>query len=583
MHGDTVGAKTAATLVSAGDALPSIGPSPASGVALVATTQEIEAALRDVVAACPSQLPASLRAVLTAAQSTLERPEVQIAVAGLFKAGKSTLLNAIVGRELLPHQEMPETGAPIWLRKGDADAAHYTDHAGLTHSIAPTIEALSEATSLYDAEGNRRPLSALAREVEIRLASWPLPDHIVLIDLPGLRDTVELDRLSLSIARQADLVIWLFRSEPAFSEQDAAALGYLVAMCGNHVVQLALNAFRPEKSLRAWRQFLKRRLRVQRTRLGEFAGEIGLVPRHIETMLVVDSRRVRDGWFWTFGGRSLFAVLRGSARRDAAIVKLARYPRVVTTLSEVRNWLAPAQAETAQRLLNAQHLYEVHSAEINRRRALIEKCRDEFSSSYEGLVEDVNSVIRRALEHVDQLSATTGGDAAIFFVDTLSEILTHRSARLALNLTDIGTVDVSLNFSAREVLSLIETWQGLSDLHSIDEIAAAKRDSFADALGPLYVEPPQVTAKGIWGRITGAKRIVPDDTSDVKEAIRQFGRTTASEHIARRGQVSKMLAEILDVPEKPSPPIPDATLHVSLIRLDETMTRIEALLSGAKK
>jgi predicted GTPase len=549
---------------------------------LAAAATEIEAALRELVADCPAQVPMALRQMLTATQKTVERPQVHIAIAGLFKAGKSTLINSIIGRDLLPHQEMPETGAPIWIRKGPKDAASYTDQAGQEHGIAPSREALSAATSLYDAEGNRRPQTELAREVDVQLARWPLPDDVVLIDLPGLRDTAELDRLSLAIARQADLVVWLFRSEPAFSEQDAAALDHLVATCGNHVVQLVVNAFRPEQSLRSWRRFLKRRLPVQRTRLGEFIGEIGLESRHVETMIVVDARRARAGWFWTFGGRQLFSVLREAAGRDSLLVKRARYPRVVHLLIEIRSWLSPALTEAVDRFQAAQRLLDAHLDETDRRRADQEACRQAFSDLYDGLARDISDVVGKSLRHVDHLASTSGGDAAPFFVDALNGVLNGRGARLALRLTKAGTSDALLRLATDDILFLLERWHGLESVGSIEALPRAVHEQISDALGPLGIDPPRITAKGIWGRLTGARQAIPVDTSDIREAIRQCGQRIASDYIARKEAASDTLSDMLHVPEKPAPPIPDASVSRSLTRFDERLARLETLLARNK-
>ena len=55
-------------------------------------------------------------AVLNSEYSKLERFEVVIAVVGTMKAGKSTTINAIVGREVLPNRNAPMTAIPTLIK-----------------------------------------------------------------------------------------------------------------------------------------------------------------------------------------------------------------------------------------------------------------------------------------------------------------------------------------------------------------------------------------------------------------------------------------------------------------------------------
>ena len=119
------------------------------------------------------------------------------------------------------------------------------DRQGKGTEIASHPHAIAEHTSLYDRTGVRRPVEALASHVEIQAPRLRLNERTVLIDLPGLRDTREMDAVALGMATEADLILWVFRSEPAFSEQDAEFLSILVSTCGPHVVRLLINVICP--------------------------------------------------------------------------------------------------------------------------------------------------------------------------------------------------------------------------------------------------------------------------------------------------------------------------------------------------
>ncbi len=61
----------------------------------------------------------------------LKEPEFPVAFLGTFSAGKSTLINAIIGREILPEATESETAIPTYIRKGNQDkiVIHYLDEA----------------------------------------------------------------------------------------------------------------------------------------------------------------------------------------------------------------------------------------------------------------------------------------------------------------------------------------------------------------------------------------------------------------------------------------------------------------------
>src|SRR6478609_6718867 len=76
------------------------------------------ARIRGLLAAAPADFPSEIRSDLALAASRLEAAEIRIVIGGLFKAGKSTFLNALLRDDVLPSADLAETGAPAWLRSG---------------------------------------------------------------------------------------------------------------------------------------------------------------------------------------------------------------------------------------------------------------------------------------------------------------------------------------------------------------------------------------------------------------------------------------------------------------------------------
>ena len=54
---------------------------------------------------------------------TLDQEQITVNFGGVFKAGKSTMINAALGRGILPVDDVPETGAVCCLLPGTEDDA----------------------------------------------------------------------------------------------------------------------------------------------------------------------------------------------------------------------------------------------------------------------------------------------------------------------------------------------------------------------------------------------------------------------------------------------------------------------------
>ncbi|MHB8440386.1 MAG: dynamin family protein, partial [Acidimicrobiales bacterium] len=79
--------------------------------------------------------------------------EFRIAVVGEFKRGKSTLLNALVGLDVLPTGVLPVTAVPIELAAGDGSAVVTFDD-GSRRGIS--LDELDLYTTESQNPGNRR-------------------------------------------------------------------------------------------------------------------------------------------------------------------------------------------------------------------------------------------------------------------------------------------------------------------------------------------------------------------------------------------------------------------------------------------
>lgn len=131
-----------------------------------------------------------------------ERPEFRIAVFGPFNYGKSTLLNAILGKRALPIDLVPTTGAAIYVRYGETltSRIYLTDGSAIA---AEGTKVLQEYAILDEQRRMREDVS----EVEVFCQHPLLQMGVEFLDLPGTDDREAQNRLVKEKLLTADLIV----------------------------------------------------------------------------------------------------------------------------------------------------------------------------------------------------------------------------------------------------------------------------------------------------------------------------------------------------------------------------------------
>jgi Dynamin family len=144
-------------------------------------------------------------------RARLEGP-LQVAIAGRVKAGKSTLLNALVGERLAPTDAGECTRIVSWYRRGQGYDVEAKLHGGERRTLAFTREGGALDIEL----GSLSPADVEA--IDVRWPSSQL-EQLTLIDTPGLaslddansRRTQEFLAHDAAHSSDADAVIYLMR------------------------------------------------------------------------------------------------------------------------------------------------------------------------------------------------------------------------------------------------------------------------------------------------------------------------------------------------------------------------------------
>lgn len=229
-----------------------------------------------------------------------DRP-TRVTFAGCFNAGKSTLINALIGKMLLSSGDLPETGVLCELREGELTGALLKLRDGSAHVVPANPDGIRQAVGRYLDDG--RPNHALpsAIKVELTIEHPPFGRFVTWVDTPGIDDSRDLEQLLRDELRQTDLLVWVLPSRQLLSMTEATFLAEFMTAHGPDALVLALNAFLPADTPEMWHEFLVR-LPDYRARLEEGWQGLGHADAPLPPVVPVSARAA------LFGDRALFGV-----------------------------------------------------------------------------------------------------------------------------------------------------------------------------------------------------------------------------------------------------------------------------------
>jgi len=114
----------------------------------------------------------------------LDKPLFSIAVTGPSRVGKSTLINALLSKNVSPINIEPTTGIPCIYEPGNEDKIRIVLQDGKTHEFPLSMEVMEEWVSQQKNLNNEKGV----QEVIVKLKSDFLKLGFSILDLPGLDD-----------------------------------------------------------------------------------------------------------------------------------------------------------------------------------------------------------------------------------------------------------------------------------------------------------------------------------------------------------------------------------------------------------
>jgi len=163
-------------------------------------------------------------------QNRLSEGRFHLAVLGQFKRGKSTLLNALLGDQILPSSVIPLTAMPTLIQYGEKrlvrirflaereDLVFQSDETAMLRKFVETY--VSEEVNSHNTLG--------VLQVEIEWPSPLLAKGVILIDTPGIGSThLHNTEMTISFLSECDAALFLISSDPPMSEAELTFLNQI--------------------------------------------------------------------------------------------------------------------------------------------------------------------------------------------------------------------------------------------------------------------------------------------------------------------------------------------------------------------
>ncbi|MGH3299867.1 MAG: dynamin family protein [Trebonia sp.] len=152
------------------------------------------------------------REQIAALRDRLDAARLRVLVVGEAKRGKSTLINALLGRAVLPVGVTPLTAVATTVRYGDDAHAQVRFTDG--HEEKQSLSALPDLVTERGNPGNQRQIAA----VTVYLDAPLLADGVELVDTPGTGSVFAWDTVAAHEALEAmDAAVFVLTADPPVS------------------------------------------------------------------------------------------------------------------------------------------------------------------------------------------------------------------------------------------------------------------------------------------------------------------------------------------------------------------------------
>ncbi len=317
------------------------------------------------------------------------RETVEIAFAGQFSSGKSSLINALLKKNIAPTGEFPETGCGCYFKSALLYSSFTTIVAGETKSYNnPTMEQISRMGSLLDDNGNRRPEEQRASRIDLFIKNSLIHNNLTWIDTPGLVEDPLTKERTNKIIENADIIVWVMRSDQFLTLQDQEAISEILAKKGASGIIICINCFIQKDTNIA--EMINKNLERMVFRLQTFLSETTLAKYEKIPFFLIQAHDFRSQNRELFGIRTISSYLVSIRNNSHRTVKGSRY-----------NQLVNCQEHFLQKILACIQVYSEQALrfeiEVERWNKKVEKQKETIECTINLLVEALGQYVKGAM------------------------------------------------------------------------------------------------------------------------------------------------------------------------------------------
>ncbi len=156
----------------------------------------------------------------------------RVAVMGEFKKGKSSLINALLGANILPADVTPTTATINRITYGAVPKAEIRYKDGRGEEIE--LSALSGYVTKLTPDGEARALQI--DEAVIYSPTVICQNHVDIIDTPGLNDDERMTKITINMLQNVDGVVVAISARTPFSDTETRFVCQLIKSSAIHTI-----------------------------------------------------------------------------------------------------------------------------------------------------------------------------------------------------------------------------------------------------------------------------------------------------------------------------------------------------------
>ncbi len=173
-----------------------------------------------------------------------------VLVIGAFSSGKSSMINALIGEDLLPTGFLPETAVlgelhygnqkriTLYPKKGrwEGGDAPFDLKETSSEEIAKYVSLSADDAINAMEDGSEKRIDAVFEKMVVH---WPLEilkDGVILIDSPGINDPYSSDYIVNSYLPRADAIIYVMDAQHAYQKTDKDQLTTINDMGRHNII-----------------------------------------------------------------------------------------------------------------------------------------------------------------------------------------------------------------------------------------------------------------------------------------------------------------------------------------------------------